>query len=466
MRWLLLFLMATQGFAATYYVRTDGNDSNTGTANTSGGAWLTVSKAASTLVAGDTVVIADGRYTGNVTETTSGVTYTGTTNAWIDGQFTLSGADYVTIDSLRIGVTNHVYNGGYGHIELDGGACSNNILNCLFDGGALGGGASVAGHGSAVYWYNGANNYNTVSNCVVRRVNYTKGIFRTHGTGALLVSNNVATTYDCDFLYLFGTNVTVRGNDVSGNVIVDPDAQHSDFFQTFGDNAGDVCINAVIEKNFMHDSQVQICFMSTDVATTNELHDIMIRNNVFANVTSFVGVGVMNTKLYNNVFYKVNTDGLGGGNQSVVYFGGSSAYVNTGFESVNNVFAECGGTPSSSTSGVGYTTNNGVAVQWGTLGHRNNYYGGTSGSTKMLPADGEATAVNGGTCDFLGAGSGNFHVGPSSVLINAGYDLSAVFTTDKDGTTRSAPWDIGAYEYVSGGGASVTTLNVGTLNLR
>jgi hypothetical protein len=57
----------------TYYVRSDGSDSNTGLANTSGGAFLTVQKAVNTIAAtldlggyAVTVQIADGTYTGAV----------------------------------------------------------------------------------------------------------------------------------------------------------------------------------------------------------------------------------------------------------------------------------------------------------------------------------------------------------------------------------------------------------------
>jgi hypothetical protein len=35
----------------------------------------------------------------------------------------------------------------------------------------------------------------------------------------------------------------------------------------------------------------------------------------------------------------------------------------------------------------------------------------------------------------------------STLLINAGVDLSTIFTTDYAGNTRTGTWDIGAYEY-------------------
>lgn len=54
-----------------------------------------------------------------------------------------------------------------------------------------------------------------------------------------------------------------------------------------------------------------------------------------------------------------------------------------------------------------------------------------------------------------------------TVAKNKGVDLSAYFTTDFNGATRVAPWDIGAYEYFPTGGTAATagTVNVGTLTI-
>ena len=65
---LTIFLLCFQllfgplASAATYYVRTDGSNSNSGLVDSAGGAWRTITKAAQTMVAGDTTIVGDGTY--------------------------------------------------------------------------------------------------------------------------------------------------------------------------------------------------------------------------------------------------------------------------------------------------------------------------------------------------------------------------------------------------------------------
>ncbi len=59
---IALAITAVPLWAANYYVRTDGNDGNTGLANTPEGAWLTISHAINTVSSGDVINVAAGTY--------------------------------------------------------------------------------------------------------------------------------------------------------------------------------------------------------------------------------------------------------------------------------------------------------------------------------------------------------------------------------------------------------------------
>lgn len=63
---------------------------------------------------------------------------------------------------------------------------------------------------------------------------------------------------------------------------------------------------------------------------------------------------------------------------------------------------------------------------------------------------GERTQNSGITISDLGTIENGYDA------VDAGFDLSAIFTTDASGITRSIPWDIGAYEYFESGGHSAT----------
>lgn len=72
---------------------------------------------------------------------------------------------------------------------------------------------------------------------------------------------------------------------------------------------------------------------------------------------------------------------------------------------------------------------------------------------------GIGTITNITSAEFLDAANDDYHLAAGSQLIGAGADLSAYFTDDIDGDTRSS-WDIGFDEYVAAGGGAVNlTIN-------
>jgi len=104
---------ASFGTPQTYYVRTDGSDANGGTSNTPGGAWLTIQKAADTMVAGDTVLVQAGTYAETVSPLNGGaagnpITYQAQGLVIVDGgnvrcnAFAISGTNHLVVDGLEI----------------------------------------------------------------------------------------------------------------------------------------------------------------------------------------------------------------------------------------------------------------------------------------------------------------------------------------------------------------------------
>lgn len=195
-----------------------------------------------------------------------------------------------------------------------------------------------------------------------------------------------------------------------------------------------------------------------------------IRNNVFDGSTSngplTVGIGSGAVlRIMNNVFM------VGSPTNAAMSIGGS--YSGSGFSVISkgNIVVD----------GQLYSTNyvNGTAYEAGPP-ERAAQYGFTLESDYNLVFGYDTAPVNWSTTNSYGPTSwatwqgmghdahgivdqdplldSNGRPGTGSPALNAGVDLSSFFTNDYEGTTRVAPWDIGAYEG-AGSGPSLPATN-------
>ena len=170
--------------AATYYVSTDGNDTNPGTAKLP---WKTLAKVNQALNAGDTAIFLDGRYSGRIIPTADG---TGDGKAIVYRSANLHGAilvgkpgesriidlknkQYITIDGFKMLPDS----GGFGNIE----GCSHIVLqNCHMEG--------SSGVYCALIFMN--SNFNRMmNNNLFRVVSRTKDS-KIHGDGCQFISSS------------------------------------------------------------------------------------------------------------------------------------------------------------------------------------------------------------------------------------------------------------------------------------
>jgi len=133
-------------FSTTYYVRTDGNNGNTGLANTSGAAWLTIDYAAGQVSAGDTVYVNDGTYAESITMDASGTAE----NRIV---FQAVNKKQVIIDGSQTG--NGIYFSNRDYITITG--------------------FEIKEFNIGIYFYNGSNN-NVVDSCKIHHMS-THGIY-------------------------------------------------------------------------------------------------------------------------------------------------------------------------------------------------------------------------------------------------------------------------------------------------
>lgn len=432
--------------ATTFYVSTNGNDSNDGSL---GSPWLTVQHAANTVAAGDSVIVSNGVFAEVVATKTAGtaanpITFTGSGQTvlqaigvyhqwnYVDNfTFTTSSTPVYaalsyTASNIRLtrNIVSNMNHSAFRMIDSGGGspAVSDWPTNVYIAGNHVQG---IVGVGAAVVFI---------------------------GSSSVIESNTIEACMT-DAIDLWGAGNVVRRNAVT-NILRDTysspeNENHNDFIQSWG-ITGWYATNNLVEANLVINSYLQL-YNLEDVNFTNTFNRWTFRNNVFVNDLRNGNVGIPYCVFENNTYYHAPYDS--GAYTPIICLNQDGAH-GWGTVITNNIFVNCG-------------YSNGVD------GLKVGYYGGAAGATPTADYNyvaglqvfgyptvsgfSEANGVNGGNPLFVDIANGNAGLQVGSPAIHAGVNLSSSFTTDFSGVTRTAPWDIGAYEYVPLG---PTTLNV------
>jgi hypothetical protein len=296
---LVAMTLTFEANAATYYVSTSGLDSNNGSQSAP---WLTVGKAAGVAVAGDTVNIAAGTYTGNVTFSKSGsagstILFSGTGNVVVVGNINLNG-NYIVLSGVTCSPPSA---GGYAAVMVNG---SHNVLT---NSPVANYGAQPSDQAAMVNLYGSDN---TVINCVYADMN------------------------DIDVFHIWGHDHSIMGCTVTNVNEANYALNHTDFVQTWGSGTYNVLISGCLVVN----STCQLG--NTEMDITDGSWGWTFENCIFQNVANSYFSGIPNTKFYNCVFDNV------GRNQGAPIIWYLSTVIgnqrdSTGGEVDNTVFYNC-----------------------------------------------------------------------------------------------------------------------------
>jgi len=435
---LLVLACASQSWATNYFVAKTGSDAAAGGVSTP---WLTIQKAANTMVAGDTVTVNAGTYAERV-----GVTTSGTAGNFIryqtNGVVVMQGfrvqASYTQVVGFEITNSNSLYYTGIGvYVAGTHNEVTSNYVHDLYWEGIWLFGENARDDPLT------ANNLVNLNTIVRAR---TAGIF-VEGINNTVDSNDISHTItdppgspadpnaDADGMRFFGSGHIFRKNNIHD--ILDTDAYqlnspHIDCFQTWGP-----ATNMLFEQNVCHGAIDNMQATQASVLTA-PVGTFTYRNNIFYDMTHGINISFLTGQTIDNLLIVNNTfKNITG--QGVILKSSSNDIIR------NNLFYNVG-----AAAGDEYLAID-VASTGATISNNGNW--STTGSLVGSPYTNDVWAD-----PKIVSGTGNdFHLQSTSPLRDAGVTLGTV-TNDKDGTARpiGTAYDIGAYEYHGGfGGSSI-----------
>ncbi len=375
----------------TYYTATTGNDSNTcSQAQSVSTPKLTVAGGLSCLASGDTLIVEDGTYAEGIEKDAipSGVDASNrtTVRAANRGMVTLN---TLNADSAVIMVEHKDF------ITIDGiNADASGTATATPGVVVLGGDGSTPSNGSTYLTYQ----YGTIIG------NIGSGCLGSHGYpsgNSTHITVSHATIHDCGYM---SGSTTIHGLYVNwANSLI----EYSTVYNTDGS-----CI-LIFSSDSTYDA-------SNDTVNGNTAHNcgnVPLRSGsgtgqIWSNNVGYSGGAVIGGSA------GVWVDNTNGGTE---YIYNNTLYNNTG-KCIHS--AEAAGTIVAKNNICRSNSSNSIDGNGGTVT--------TATNTFTDPS-------------FVNAGTADFHLQATSTAIGAGTDLSASFTTDADGLTRTVPWDLGAY---------------------
>jgi len=422
---------AYESVSTIYYVRTDGNNSNAGTSNTSGGAWRTIAKAATSLSAGDIVYVQSGNYDETVTITSSGISGAPVTFSGVGlprtEKFNIA-REWVIVEGFDLTTSSTFY--GQIHTTNNNVTIRRNTFRDTTNG--IGAGIMSAKDFGGVRptpeWW--VTNLTISENIFTNLINFGLQLCCNNS----LISSNRFDHLPHDAIVIWGSTNRIVGNVVTN--FYDFGGNHIDFIQTWKAATGDHSKSNLIERNLIINSDAQGCNLE-DGGSTNEFGGWIFRNNIFSNLKYSANSGIPSNVWINNTFYKAPNTNSGTLTTALVLFN-QSGFHSSGTVISNNIFAQCGYNSNSPGFYAMPSTNIGISTG-------NNFATGWAPSWPTISGFTESNGINGGNPHFYSSPE-NLQILSSSPAVNHA-DTGIGFTDDYIGRTRVSPWDIGAYEY-------------------
>ncbi len=269
----------------------------------------------------------------------------------------------------------------------------------------------------------------TIKNNTIANFDHV-GIFG-YFTNTLIENNTIRDNRDgADAIWMGGHNVTLRGNYFVR--IHEYGERHTDIVQTAGEVYAEA-YNIIFEGNYVESSDSQLCNLSKD--NNKNVHSWTFRNNVVNGMKFACNIGIPNTVVYNNTFYRCNWGNM---SHPIFWIGTGGVWEGTYGICKNNLFIDCGATTNGWYS----------ADDKGTFSADYNYVAGAAPTFPSKSNFKETNGINGGNPKFFNTMTGDFKLQAGSPAIDKGTTINT-FSYDKNHVRRpqGPAWDIGAYEY-------------------